>query len=196
LRTAAADRIIIATGSQETAVSNWHAGFPGEILTVNQALQHASGVPGSVMVYDEWGGRAALSVAEFLAEQGHQVEFVTSLNWAGQGLNDTVRLPAVSRLAKLGVHFQAEHRVALHQGSLQIQDQLSGSWSPLSGSFAMLVTSLIPAGNNVLYLAAKQAGLSVQLVGDARAPRGLTEATREGYLAARSFGNVSSIQVL
>ncbi|MBK0000790.1 FAD-dependent oxidoreductase [Erwinia sp. S38] len=196
LHAAAADRVIIATGSQENAVGDGHAGFSGEILTVNQALQHAASVPGSVMVYDEWGGRAALSVAEFLAQQGHQIEFVTSLKWAGQGLNDTVRLPAVSRLAKLGVNFQAEHRVGLHQGYLQVQNQLSGAWNPLSDSFAMLVTSLIPAGNNALYLAAKQAGFSVQLVGDARAPRGLTEATREGYLAARSFGNVSLIPAL
>ncbi|WP_017348614.1 oxidoreductase [Pantoea sp. A4] len=193
LRAEGAERVIIATGSQESYADSWQPWFNGEIHSVNQALQRPAGPAASVLVYDEWGGRAALSVAEFLAQQGHRVQFVTSLSWAGQGLNSTVRLPAVSRLAKLGVEFLAEHRIAPWQDRLQLQNMLSGAWLPLPDAPERLVTSLIPTGNNALYLSALHAGFAVQLVGDARAPRGLTEATREGYLAARSFGQVSSL---
>lgn len=189
LQAAAPDRVIIASGGQETTASNWSSQFPGRILTVNQALQLSGHPPTSVLVYDEWGGRAALSVAEHLAAQGHQVHFVTTLTWAGQGLNGTVRLPAVTRLAKLGVQFIAEQGVKPVNGQLQLHNLLSGETRPLPGDPSWLVTSLIPIANNALYLAARQAGFDVQIVGDARAPRGLTEATREGYLAARAFGH-------
>ena len=196
LQASAPDQVIVAAGSQETYANDWYAFFPGEILSVNQVLAHPGLTPRSVLVYDEWGGRAALSVAEFLAQQGHSVQFVTSLAWAGQGLNGTVRLPAVTRLAKLGVNFLPEHRIALHGNHLKLQNLLSGEWLSLSQDYDLLVTSLVPSGNNTLYHAAQQNGFAVQLVGDARAPRGLTEATREGYLAARSFGQFSSHRLL
>jgi len=196
LRAEEPDRVIIAAGSQETFANHWQPYFSGEILSVNQALEATFAQPHSALVYDEWGGRAALSVAEWLAEQGHDVLFITSLTFAGQGLNGTVRVPAVSRLAKLGVRFLSDHRITLLQGELRLQNMLSGEALTLSTSLNLLVTSLIPTGNHTLYHAAQEQGYDVQLVGDARAPRGLTEATREGYLAARSFGHFSSLSTL
>ncbi len=196
LKAAAPDRVIVAAGGEETLASGWQSHFSGEVLSVNQALQSRFSEPRKVLVYDEWGGRAALSVAEYLAQQGHAVQFISSLAWAGQGLNGTVRLPAVSRLAKLGVSFLAEHEIKLQQGALRLVNSLSGAASALPAHYDVIVTSLIPSGNHHLFNAAQQAGFDVQLIGDARAPRGLTEATREGYLAARALGHFWALRPL
>lgn len=185
----APDHVIIASGSRETEAVEWRESVTVPVLTVNQALVMQPTPACNVLVFDDWGGRAALSVAELLASQGHQVHFITSLSFPGQGLNGTVRLPAVSRLADLGVQFIADHGLVLNHKSLMLKNILNNQWVEISTQPELIVTSLIPRVNNQLYDQAKQAGFAVQIVGDARAPRGLTEATREGYLAARTLGH-------
>lgn len=185
------DHVIVACGSRELTADSWSAHFPGRVLTVNQSLTLPLAGPTSLLVYDEWGGRAALSAAEYLAAQGHAVEFVTPLTYPGEGLNGTVRLPAVARLARLGCRFSVNQALQLEQGALQRIDTLTGSKHSLDPHITTLVTSLIPTVNFPLFTALQQAGIAVQIIGDARAPRGITEATREGYLAARSLGRVA-----
>ncbi len=188
LRDLRPDQVILACGGQESEALSWRDGFDGQIYTVNQILERPLPALQSVVIYDEWGGRAALSVAEYLAAQGHRIEFITSLTWAGEGLNGTVRLPAVTRLARQGVIFHTEQALVLHQHRLQRQNLLNDQLSLLPGNPDSLVTSLIPQVNNALYHEVIAAGFAVQIVGDARAPRGLTEATREGFLAAQNLG--------
>ncbi|WP_167863484.1 NAD(P)-binding protein [Erwinia rhapontici] len=190
LLASAPDQVIVACGAQEVSDAGWLDAFNGQILTVSQALTQPLDGLQPVLVYDEWGGRAALSVAEYLAAQGHQIEFVTPLTYPGEGLNGTVRLPAVARLARLGCRFSVNQSLHLRQGALIRVDSLSGEQQPLSERFTALVTSRVPTVNFPLFTALQQAGIAVQIIGDARAPRGITEATREGYLAARTFGRV------
>ncbi|MEG3133817.1 FAD-dependent oxidoreductase [Rouxiella sp. T17] len=184
------DAVVIATGGLETIRPEWQGIFEGPIYTINETLAQEVGGQQQVLVYDEWGGRAALSAAEFLLAQGHNVTFVTSLTYAGEGLNNTVRVPALSRLARGGVEFIADHQLMVESGQLRLFNSYSKKFTdfPLS---TLLVTSLIPSGNNALYDALLEAGIHTQIIGDARTPRGITEATREGYLAARTFGQAA-----
>lgn len=184
------DAVLIATGGLETVRPEWQRVFDGPTYTVNEALAQGTGGQQQVLVYDEWGGRAALSAAEYLLAQGHSVTFVTSLTYAGEGLNNTVRVPAMSRLARGGVDFIADHQLTVEDGQLRLLNSLSKKITNLPPG-TVLVTSLTPSGNNALYDALLDAGINVQIIGDARTPRGITEATREGYLAARTLGQVA-----
>lgn len=181
------DAVLVATGGLESFRPDWQGVFDGQILTVNEALTQRLPARQNVLIYDEWGGRAALSAAEYLIAHGNKVTFITSLTYAGEGLNNTVRLPAVSRLARSGVAFLAEHQLQADNGQLRLRNSLSYQLTMLPTA-DVLVTSLIPTGNNALYEALLDAGVTTQIIGDARSPRGITEATREGYLAARALG--------
>lgn len=181
------DAVLVATGGLESFRPDWQGVFDGQILTVNEALTQRLPATQNVLIYDEWGGRAALSAAEYLIAHGNKVTFITSLTYAGEGLNNTVRLPAVSRLARSGVAFLAEHQLQADNGQLRLRNSLSYQLTMLPAA-DVLVTSLIPTGNNALYEALLDAGVTTQIIGDARSPRGITEATREGYLAARALG--------
>ena len=123
------DAVIVATGS----IANRSA-IPGsdgpEVVDVVDILSGAA-VPGhKVLIIDRLGFHEATSVAEFLAEQGCEVEIVTPTLYVGQDLGVTLDLENWYRQARrLGIRCTPNHSVlsidhgvvmALHNYSGQI----------------------------------------------------------------------------
>jgi 2,4-dienoyl-CoA reductase-like NADH-dependent reductase (Old Yellow Enzyme family) len=104
------DAVIVATGGLPAA----ELPGPGADLVVSPwDLLSGQATPGeSVLVYDEAGGHAALSLADWLATRGAKVEFVTADRHAGRdvgGLNYPVYL---RHLYGAGVRQTPDHRLA------------------------------------------------------------------------------------
>ncbi|GLY04358.1 MULTISPECIES: FAD-dependent oxidoreductase [Actinoplanes] len=179
------DVVILATGSRGTALD-------GEI-DVREALTTPMG--DHVLVYDKWGGRAALSVAEGLVAAGKRVVFATPLTFPGQGADETVRLPSCLRLGAAGVRFHATVTLTgLAGGEAWLRDDYSGrSFSERADA---VVASRPPQPADEL-AEALRGRVELHVIGDARSPRGVTEATAEGFETARLLGDViPSVQVL
>ena len=83
------DVVILATGGTPDLT-----GFAGAeyCLSVWDALADGDNLPQKLLIYDGLGQHPALSTADYLAKQGHQVTFVTLDGSLGEGLGDLERL--------------------------------------------------------------------------------------------------------
>lgn len=105
----APDAVVVATGGVPQAELQ---GAGADFALSSWDLLSGQAAPGdSVLIYDEAGGHAALSLADWLAERGSRVEFVTADRLAGRdvgGLNYPVYL---KHLYGRGVAQTPDHRL-------------------------------------------------------------------------------------
>ena len=156
-----------------------------EVLRDEPSLGH------HVMVVDSMGDRIAAVVAEYLAQRGHAVEFVTQLAQPSPDL-------AASRdwgkthgmLRRLGVAFTVD----------AVLTEIDGTTVTLVDAYTHEFQKRENVDNIVLVLGARAndslfhelermraGGLDVRLIGDAMAPRRVSDAIREGETAAREI---------
>lgn len=180
----APDAVVLATGSRP---GRWpgEAGVP--VWTVRDAFEIAQVEGRDVLVFDEVGGRSGLSAAEYLAAQGAHIRYVTSLTYPGQGLDESVRGPQMSRLAAAGVTFWSDLEVVTAGRSCEARSVLGGPERVFEDVDALL-TVLVPSSRDDLAQALESVVPQVLLAGDALAPRGITEATHDGRRAASALG--------
>ena len=145
----------------------------------------------SVLLLDALGGRQGAVVAEYLARNGHTVEFMTQL---GQGSPDL----AASRdwgkvhgmLRKLGVRFTVESEiVAINGTAVHLRDIYTDERTVRQG-VDDVVFVLGAAVEDALFHALeprRAAGLGLHLIGDALSPRRASDAIREGEITARAI---------
>lgn len=154
---------VVATGGRD-------ADPPG--LSVLAVLRGAP-VSGPVVVDDPLGDGAAVALAEYLAAT-RAVTLVTADQVAGKHHPDLVA--ANTRLQRAGVERLVEHRVVEHHdGHVVVADVVTGTRRTLPGT-------LVDAGPRE-----PAPPSSGRIVGDARAPRTVTEAIREGRRAAEEI---------
>ncbi len=104
----APDVIILATGGTPRKLS-----FPGAELSINSwdILSGAVKPADHVLVYDENGSESALSAAEYIAERGAKVEFVTADDRPGILLERTTRPVFMRNLHDHGTVFITDQKL-------------------------------------------------------------------------------------
>ena len=140
------DAVIIATGGIPDA--DWLEG--GEHCdTVWQVLEDASRVKRDVLVYDGTGRHQAVSCALHLAEQGHEVQFVTLDDNVGAEMEYPSRTIYRKRFAENGVGVTTDHALTLVRRSgnrlvAEFRHELTGASLELTASQVVVEHGTVP----------------------------------------------------
>ena len=191
-----ADVVIIATGSQPR-MDGIQAAIPGE-PTKGVELPHvvssedlltagfADGpAPRTALIFDDVGHNESLAIAQWLVEKGVAVTFATRFSSLAPTVATWTRVePQLERLNKGSFRFiPLAHLVETKPGESLVR--------PLQGDKAevvaadMVVLGLSRTPSNTLHEALRGKVARLHLVGDARSPRDLQAAIREGHMAGR-----------
>ena len=180
------DAVIVATGSKPDR----HAipGADGPAVADVTDILSGRVTPGKrVMVIDRLGFHEATSTAEFLADQGCEVEVVTQTLYVGQDLGVTLDLENWYRQARrLGIKCTPNHSV------LSIADRVVTALHNYSGQIVAfpevdsIVLSVHRRANCALYTALKGQVPELYRIGDCVAPRRAHAAIIEGEKAGRA----------
>jgi thioredoxin reductase len=140
-----------------------------------------------VLVIDDQGGQESTGAAEFLLDQGRQVEIVTPHYSVGEDLGPTNKPPVYSRLYAKGAQMQATWELAgIENGCVRLRNVFGGNEQE-RGDIDVLVYSY--GGQSVDSLAGVLEGKVKELynIGDSFAPRSLHHAIVEAYKYARAI---------
>jgi pyruvate/2-oxoglutarate dehydrogenase complex dihydrolipoamide dehydrogenase (E3) component len=119
------------------------------------------------------------TIAEFLADQGKSVEFISEHVDFAHGAEDGTRLALLSRLMKKGVTVSTCHRLArVDRRSATVKQMFTGVERVIPGVTVVLACGLLP--NDHLAHELRGRVKEVHLIGDALAPRRLMHANLEG----------------
>ena len=180
------DAVIVATGSTPDRTA-----IPGaESPLVVDVTDILSGqvIPGKrVMLIDRLGFHEAASTAEFMAEQGCEVEVVTQTLYVGQDLGVTLDLENWYRQARrLGIKCTPNHSVlSIENGAVTALHNYSGQlvhFPPVD----TIVLALHRRADCQLYGALKGRVGELHRIGDCVAPRRAHAAIIEGEQAGRA----------
>jgi 2,4-dienoyl-CoA reductase-like NADH-dependent reductase (Old Yellow Enzyme family)/thioredoxin reductase len=190
------DAVIIATGAMPR-MDGIQSTNPGEpIKGIDQPNVFSSSdlllygrnrIGKTAVVVDDTGHFEAVGIAEFLAENGADVTFVTThKGFAPKVETALMTEPALERLAKGNFKLLIRHRVTeIENDEAVIAPTFEGPSFKAPAETVVFVSQNRP--NRDLYndLGGKVETLSI--VGDANSPRFLQTAIREGHLAARGL---------
>jgi NADPH-dependent 2,4-dienoyl-CoA reductase/sulfur reductase-like enzyme len=194
------DSVIVATGSTPLRhgwtplrPDRWAgAPLPGADLPHVYTLADVLGAPQPlvegerVVIYDAIGGRQAMVAADHLAELGRKVSFVTTLGQPGPNLAASRDWGKVyGRLRRMGVQFRTDRElVAVAAGEVTERDLYTKELFTEPADAVVMV--LGSSAQDSLFHRLKAAGhADVHLIGDAMAPRRVSDAIREGERVAR-----------
>ena len=192
----APDKVILATGSMPR-MDGIQLSNPGEpitgfaqphVLSSNDLFLSPNRAPGkSAVVIDDSGHYEAIACAEYLAERGAEVTFITRhISFAPLVESALMTEPALRRL---------------HEGKFTLHTRMRAL--SIGPDHVVIAPTFLPANSNAtlsvpadtvvfvsrnrpsrdLAEALQESGVAVSLVGDANAPRFLLAAIREGNLA-------------
>ncbi len=200
LVSANADQIILATGGRARpprveagALTREERIFsPRDVLgsPMPGSLAAALAEGGPLVVLDLRWGFAATTAAELLAPlAAGPVWLVTTGSFVGVAELPQGALPGLrQRLHAAGVRTLARHRLVRAEGRTLVFREAHGPAEVAVEGVAGLVVCEHDLPNDELYLAAVAAGLPVERIGDAIAPRRILDAVLEGRRAAMRLG--------
>ncbi|MFN0055992.1 MAG: FAD-dependent oxidoreductase [Planctomycetales bacterium] len=181
------DVVVLATGAtarrpnlpgmdQHQVVSGWSV-LQGTALELGRV----------VLVIDEEYGHQGPTIAEFLLDQGKEVDLITSQETIGNFLGATTRPPLLRRLfrkrAQIFNHLEAQ---SLKDGCLTAKNIWSGDLHEV-GPYDSFVYAYGGVSLDELSAPLKARQVAVELVGDAFAPRSLQHAILEGHKLGREL---------
>jgi 2,4-dienoyl-CoA reductase-like NADH-dependent reductase (Old Yellow Enzyme family) len=191
------DAVVVATGAR--AARDGRSGMSTEpipgwesrnVLSYEEVLDGARQSIGErVLIVDELGDRIAPGIAELLAGQGRKVEVIT--RWPNlfhvwsKAWNEASWV--YGRLDELGVKVTPFSWVRGIEGNAaRCFFIFSGrEWETSADSFVLVTMKY---SNTGIYTLLKQRGVKpLHLIGDAKAPRHIGDAIRDGHLAARAI---------
>jgi 2,4-dienoyl-CoA reductase-like NADH-dependent reductase (Old Yellow Enzyme family)/thioredoxin reductase len=194
----APEAVVLATGAtpRRDGFQSLRPGYaapgldPGGLFTSWDVLGGRVPDADEIVVVDDLGHFEAIDVAEFLAEQGRHVHFVTrypTLGFRLEGAWDMMGKPHLERLWR--------RRFDLHTRTLLVAVESAGAViAPLEGpdrrahvpaGAVVMVSGSLP--NRSLAGALSEFAGEVRVVGDAVTPRLLEVAVTEGHMAALSL---------
>ena len=179
VRRRGADRVVVATGSVPDRP--WWAPPEADwIVDVRDVLSGAVEPAGSVVVLDELGFHHATSVAELLADRGCRVEIVTPGMVVGQDLGITLDLENFwIRATAAGIAQSTELvPMGVEGHTVQFQHHPTGAMVEREPDWMVLAVPSVP--DDALYAELLGAGVPVERVGDALAPRRAHAAVIDG----------------
>ncbi|HEY4269300.1 MAG TPA: FAD-dependent oxidoreductase [Galbitalea sp.] len=177
--------VVLATGAEQRDDAPFPSGVP--VVSAESVVDRAvaSAVSRALVVVDE-GGAVGVGAAEVLAAAGVEVFIVAEKDAIGWSLPYANRASVVSR-------FVDNDRVALFVNTRVVAVGADGvveskglrPWiRPMSATVDLVVVAMPGVPRVTLAEQLAERGIPVVLAGDARAPRGIYEAAREGRDAA------------
>ncbi len=181
------DAVVIATGSRPNRQALPGADGPN-VADVTDILAGKVTPGRRVLVVDRLGFHEATSVAEYLAEQGCQVEVVTPTLYVGQDLGVTLDLENWYRRARrLGITCTPNHSpIAIENGSVLAIHNYSGAMVTFD-QVDTVVLAVHRTAESDLYHALKGQVSNLQRIGDCVTPRRAHAAIIEGERAGRAI---------
>lgn len=191
------DAVIIATGSFPRMDGGQHL-VPGfmasginqpHVVSSHDLLMERSNRhwgPRAV-VFDDTGHYEAVAAAEFLIDQGVSVTFLSSFASFAPKLETSLSaVPALERLSQGDFHLITYAKLlAVESDHAMVAQRFGGKARKVPADTVVLVSQ--NAANRELVDELANCPFKVTAVGDARSPRFLQTAIREGHLAARSL---------
>jgi 2,4-dienoyl-CoA reductase-like NADH-dependent reductase (Old Yellow Enzyme family) len=173
------DAVVVATGS-EPRVDDVRALVGLPVLDYREALSGPIGTAGGVVVLDDDGYYAGVAVAEWLAGEGHRVQLVTPFFEVGREIPATCRITTQAALDRLGIQVMTRSWVAGAEGSTVQVRRMSSErvWELPGVSFVVRIGNPMPRSS--LFDELLQGGVTAECIGDARQPRRLADALRDG----------------
>lgn len=188
------DLVVLATGSS----MSWPDGIPdiwedeGIFLDLRtlmaELIARPSPQPGTAIIYDHDHTRMTYAGAEFLSDKFDRVIMVTPRERIASDEALVVRQGIYRRLMQKGIELVTLHDLdpesVYEEAEVNIRNVYTGATTKFE-EVALLTYSTPRRPNIALQSGLETAGLKVERIGDARAPRTLHIATSEGY----KFGN-------
>lgn len=177
------DVVIVATGSCDTRPRISGTDLP-HAFTAREVLAGAN--LGKRVLVGDWDGRnMGMSMAEWLAVNGHEVEIVSSAFRIGEDAELMTWHPAYERLMDLGVKLSAMEDLVEVTETGAVVRQLNAKTRDIACDSVVLCSR--GSANNALHRELKGKVGQLSLVGDAFTPRQLEQAIYEGAKAAREI---------
>lgn len=175
------DVVAVATGATLDGLERpW-----GNAVSTWDVLEGKVEAGKNVVVFDEMGDQQAFGAAELLAKNGHKVEVVTQLPYAGINVNALSWRIQYQRMLEMGVVFTPLTWVKEVDGKrVTLVHDFTGARQVREGIDTVVVCST-PRTNDSLYYDLKGKVSEVHLIGDAAAPRGVQQAIYDGHKIAR-----------
>jgi 2,4-dienoyl-CoA reductase-like NADH-dependent reductase (Old Yellow Enzyme family)/thioredoxin reductase len=121
----------------------------------------------------------APTIAEFLADQGRQVEYISEQMDFAHGAEDGTRLPLMHRMLTKGVAVSMMHRlVSVAGGGATVMQTFTRAERRVDDTTVVLACGLVPDDRLARELG--DAVAEVHVIGDSLAPRRMMHATLEG----------------
>jgi 2,4-dienoyl-CoA reductase (NADPH2) len=171
------DQVIIATGATPIIPS-----IPGlrKPLTGEDVLTESTAVGKRVLIIG--GGMVGLETAEFLVSKGHRITVVEMLEDVARDMLPITRKLTLKNLTEARVEILTSTEVTRFVGeeAFAISDGTEKSLGP----FDSVVVASGTRSVNELAAFLHRPGLEVIVIGDAKAPRQIGDAVRDGFNAA------------
>jgi len=175
--------VVVATGSEP-----YRTEIPGaegkNVLSVADVLNGAE-TGEHVVIVDTQGTQPASSVAEFLADQGKQVEIVTGLNWVGSYITPSVWNHMYERLIGKGVIMSPMTGVTrIGEDSVEVYHVVNPEITRTIESVDTVVIAAGGQANDGLYRELRGKVEGLHAVGDCAQPRDIEMATYDAHKVA------------
>jgi 2,4-dienoyl-CoA reductase-like NADH-dependent reductase (Old Yellow Enzyme family)/thioredoxin reductase len=168
-------RVIVATGSRPIIPDI--PGLEGP-LTAEEVLTGSRDAGRRILILG--GGLVGIELAEKLAGDGREVVVVELLEDVARDMEAISRKMTLMRLQALPVEIHTQTRLLSFEGSEAIvRDESSGDQGSL-GFFASILVAVGHRSHDPLSAGLVEAGLDVEVIGDARKPAQVWDATQEG----------------
>jgi NADPH-dependent 2,4-dienoyl-CoA reductase/sulfur reductase-like enzyme len=166
--------VIVATGSRPLLPP-----IPGleDPLTAEEVLTGKRTPGARVLVLG--GGLVGIEMADHLAANGHEVVVVELLEDIARDMEAITRTMTLKRLAALPVTIHTKTRLLRMEGKEAIVHINEGEAETSLGTFDSVIVSVGHRPFDPFSEALRSAGLEVAVVGDARAPGQIWDATQE-----------------
>ncbi|MDC0073498.1 FAD-dependent oxidoreductase [Alphaproteobacteria bacterium] len=157
------------------------------VFSYSELFEKEPNINGNVLLYDTIGSRQGAVTAEYLAQRGANVKFVTQLGQVSPDLSSSRDWGKVHSLLKnMGVKFITDHElVKISNTSVLIKDIYTKDISKLI-DITMVVLVLGGKANNELYNHYNEKK-ECYIIGDALSPRRVNDAISEGEVIARKI---------
>jgi 2,4-dienoyl-CoA reductase-like NADH-dependent reductase (Old Yellow Enzyme family)/thioredoxin reductase len=168
------DIVILATGSTPIIPS-----IPGldDPLTGRDVLTRSREIGKRVLIIG--GGMVGLESAEFLAKRDHKITVVELLDDVGRDMVPIAKKLTMMSLAGSGVEILTETEVTRFEDGLAYVKS-DGTERSL-GEFDSVVVAIGMRSVSDLESSIREEGIEVVVIGDAKAPRKIFDAVKEGY---------------
>ena len=183
LRAEATDHLVLATGAEPEPGAAFIGADTAHVLSGADALAPGAQIDQDVLVYDALGANEGALVAEALANGGPRVVLVTPYETVMPygGISHRMETPDILRRKLAAIYTEAVIGVADGRQVSVVRPD-GESLADLEAGTIVAVTA--PRPRVQLAGVAARLGLPYTLVGDALAPRGATDAFRDGEEAA------------